>query len=418
MKNNIILFILAFGFNSLVMASEDLCQDKLTKHIELIDESDSYIQTIIPHSKTITSFEIMGLQKYLAARFASLKNLQKFYEDKNNGCSTEVITKAIAIYDFTNIGKNVFTNKELRRVVKGFKKFEGFELTDFISAYEKYTSNEYVEAARIEMEEAKLNLPVKIEFKTSELDYDPNLYAFSDSAINGATSVVAGAARAWGFISDHLKWRKGRIHRNPEMRALVESKLKPLDLVFEKRTFVLANYTIPGHFGHVGIWLGSKEELIELGIWDQEYFKPFQTHVEAGRKIFELRKPGVNFQGLDTFLNLDEFAITRVTNLENVQTIYANLFSQVDKKYDFKFDSRTADKITCSELITFSYGDISWNETKTLFQMSLRPDDLAVKTLEAGSGHELILYLKGNKKKQPVSVLGFEDWKKLFKKKK
>ena len=397
--------------NVSVSNAEDACANQLNSHMNLIDETETFIKNLSTHSKQITSYEVVEFQKVLTARYSSLKNLIKAYEENEN-CVPKVMGRAVAIYDFSTAGKSIFSNVELRRVTKGFQRFPKFELTDYIKNYEKFTKNEFIEKTQLEVIVAGNSLPRGITITTTELDYDPNLHALSDKAIKGSTSVVAGVARVWGFISDHLKWRQGHIGNNPEIKSLVESKLKPLDLVYEKRTFVLSNYTIPGHWGHVGIWLGTKAELIALGIWDQEYFKPFQKEVEAGRSIVEIRKHGINFQGLDTFLNLDEFAISRVNNLENVPSIFENIFSQAEKKYDFKFDSRTADKITCSELITFSYGDIKWHETKTLFQMNLRPDDIAAMTLDEASGHELVLYLKGNKKQKPVSVLGFEEWKK------
>lgn len=419
MKNHsFILITMAFTLITFAQANDN-CFTKLSDHLSLIRESDEQIADLAQHSKSISSYEIMELQKNLAVRYSSLKDLVSTYENPKNNCTPKVLGNAIAIYDFSDISKKIFANTELRRIVKGFKKFKGFELSDYISQYEKYTKNEFIEKTQLEILQAGYNLPDGVQLNTSDLEYDPNLHAISDSAIQGTTTAIAGAARVWGFISDQLKWRKGRINNNPGIKFLVESKLRPLDLLFEKRTFVLANYTIPGHWGHVGIWLGTKEELIALNIWDKDYFKPFQKYVEAGQKIIEIRKPGVNFQGLDTFLNLDEFAITRVGNLEGkYEDIYAGLFSQVEKKYDFKFDSRTADKITCTEFITFSYGDIKWPETKTLFQLSIRPDDIGKMTLDKTSGQELVLYLKGNKKNQPVSILGFDEWKEVFQTKK
>ena len=205
---------------------------------------------------------------------------------------------------------------------------------------------------------------------------------------------------------------------NKEVKALLLSKLKPLDLVYEKRTFVLSNYTIPGHFGHVGIWLGTKEELIALNIWDQEYFKPFRAQVEAGKNIVEIRKQGINYQSLDSFINLDEMAVTRVKNiLDNAEYVFSNLSEQLNKQYDFKFDARSADKLTCTELIAFSYGDIQWHETKTLFQVSLRPDDMALTTLGENASSEFVLFLKGNKDKTTFQNLGYQDWSNLFSKK-
>ena len=87
---------------------------------------------------------------------------------------------------------------------------------------------------------------------------------------------------------------------------------------------------------------------------------------------------------------------------------------QFNKKYDFQFNAHTADKITCSEFIAFSYGDIPWHETKTINQVSLRPDDMALTTLDENPSSEFILFLKGNKDKTTFKSLGSEEWAALF----
>ena len=103
---------------------------------------------------------------------------------------------------------------------------------------------------------------------------------------------------------------------------------------------------------------------------------------------------------------------------DNAESVFTELANQFKKKYDFKFDARSADKITCAELITFSYGDIKWPETKTLFQISISPDDMAKSTLDKDPSSEFVLYLKGNKDKKSFQNLGFEDWSNLYKSKK
>ena len=133
----------------------------------------------------------------------------------------------------------------------------------------------------------------------------------------------------------------------------------------------------------------------------------------------EIRKPGLGFQSLDTFINLDEIAVTRVLGVaDRAANVFQDLMAQAGKAYDFKFDARTADKITCAELITFSYGDIKWHETKTLFQISLRPDDLALLSVTNPEQSEFVLYLKGNKRGGDFQNLDKDEWTKLFKLKK
>ena len=64
-------------------------------------------------------------------------------------------------------------------------------------------------------------------------------------------------------------------------------------------------------------------------------------------------------------------------------------------------------------MIAFSYGNIKWPETKTLFQYSLRPDDLAVLTLDSNSQAKFVLYLIGEKDGTYKNVAE-KDWRKIF----
>ena len=417
MKKLLLLsFIIVLGIHN--ASAEDVCDTTLREHVQLIQSTDTYFLQVNDHASEVSSYEITQIQKKLTQRFLSLKHLFLVYDNEELNCPNKILPTATAIYDFAQVGKTIFNSKSLRRVVKGLVKFEDYQLMDYFAYYKRYTNKKLIVDIQTKIKVSdEVNLLDKK--MIDEVDASPSVIAASDIGVRGATAVVAGAARVWGFISDHLGWREGHLKDNNEAKELLKNNLKPLDLVYEKRKFLLSNYTIPGHWGHVGIWLGTKEELIELGVWDQDYFAPFREFVEAGRSIIEIRKEGINYQSLDTFINLDEVAVTRVKNIsDNAEEIFSELSGQLNKKYDFKFDARTADKITCAELVSFTYGDVRWHETKTLFQISLRPDDMALSTLDEDPASELILYLKGNKDKTTFQNLNFEDWSKVFKIKK
>jgi hypothetical protein len=197
----------------------------------------------------------------------------------------------------------------------------------------------------------------------------------------------------------------------------LKANLKPLDLLFEKRNFTLTNYTIPGHWGHVAIWLGTKEELIANGMWDKDFFIPFKQAIEEGKNIIEIRKKGVQFVSLEHFMNLDEVGVTRIKSARNqMDEIFRNLASEMDTPYDFSFNAQTPDKLTCTELVAYTYGNIRWPEYETFIQVSLRPDDVGILSLYDDTPEEFILYLKGHRK-APFEKIAFEGWKKLFNKK-
>lgn len=392
------------------------CEEVLTNQVAIVDQSEKFILSLVSKkSIDITAYEITMLQKILTNRFLHLTKAVNMYRDSAGEavCSPKIMGSAIAIYDFTELGKKALKDSKLRRIILNFTNFPKYKLTKFKELYDHYTSKEVIQDLLERINEEKITLPSSL-IINEETRGGGSFYAISDVALSGTNSMVSGATRVWGFISDHLKWRNGHLNQNIEAIEAVRGNLKPLDLIYEKRNFTLSNYTIPGHWGHVAVWLGSKEELQDMGIWDEEYFAPFRKFVEDGKNIIEIRKKGMNAVALEDFMNLDEIAITRVSDaLINAAAIFEELAEQIDKKYDFTFNAQSSDKLTCSEFIAFSYGDIHWPETKALFQISIKPDDLAILTLYKNSPVEFVLALKGNKDRS-YDQLNFDDWKELF----
>lgn len=395
------------------------CSEVIDNHVELVEESERFINTLVmKKSLEISAYEVTMLQKILTNRFLHLTKAVNMHRDHEFEitCSPRLLGNAIAIYDFTQLGNKALKDSKLRRIILKFTNFPKYKLTKLRELYDHYTSFEVINDFLYRVKFENLTLPPSLVHDQEEFR-KASFYALSDMAVSGTNTLVSGTTRVWGFISDQLKWRNGRLNKNIEALNLIKNQLKPLDLIYEKRDFTLSNYTIPGHWGHVAVWLGTKEELIELGVWDKDFFAPFRRFVEEGKNIVEVRKKGVNASTLENFMNLDEVAITRVKDVaKNAESILEELVDQIDKKYDFTFNAQSTDKLTCSEFIAFSYGDIRWPETKALFQISIKPDDLALLTLYKNSPSEFVLYLKGHKD-GTFDDLDFTEWTKLFGKK-
>jgi len=413
MKNLIIMLLSLLTTQCFAVSTDELlCQKRLTEHLATVDSSQQELTSLAQNPKKINTYAISQLQKNITQRFLSLKKFMTFYEDDRSNCGSFLVSKAVAIYDFTLFGNVALVNSDLRRIVEDFTTYKDYGLLDFISSYKKYTSNKYIDHIMNEIKDEATKLPQGITLADS---VRKSITTIGDIAIKAAGVVIISVAKLLGFISDHLIFRGGRLHDNEVALNLIQNQLKPLDLIFEKRTFVITNYTIPGNWGHVAIWLGTKKELQELGVWNQPYFAPFRAQVLAGNSILEIRKKGVNYVPLNDFLNLDEIAVTRIKNAkENAESIFHELSLQIGKRYDFQFDAHTLSKITCAELIAFSFGDISWPQNKTLFQNIMRPDDIAVLTTYKNPQEEFILYLKG-KKDKTFENLDFDQWKALYK---
>ncbi|MDH3273758.1 MAG: YiiX/YebB-like N1pC/P60 family cysteine hydrolase [Gammaproteobacteria bacterium] len=184
--------------------------------------------------------------------------------------------------------------------------------------------------------------------------------------------------------------RKGKLYGDEEALRKIKSILQPLDIILEKTPFRLTDKLIPGHFGHVAIWTGTKAELIDAGVWDELLVKQYadQLSIDSDpdsrdqKQIIEALRDGVQLNTLEHFINVDDIAILRPVFAEaNARELKKEAlmmaFRQLGKKYDFNFDVDTTDKIVCSELAYISFPSVDWPTEKTLGRHSISPDNVA-----------------------------------------
>lgn len=420
-----ILFIVSLFLNGLFSAHasevliKDSCDSLIDKHIDVVKKSDEFILSLsIKKPSEILPLDILELKDNLAFRFNSLENTVTEYLKKENACPYQVMTEVLVVFDYYHFGKTALSSAHIRRAIKGFSKHHDYGLNFLEKNYKNALSYSNLRSLQKKIKRLPEFVPEELKVNYNETPEERTTYfKLEDSFLKGTSKSFSRLAFLWGKLSDSLKWRDGRLMGNEPALALIRSDLKPLDLIFEKRTFVLSNYTIPGHWGHVAIYLGSKENLIELGLWEDESFKLFRDKVEEGYDIVEIRKTGMTFVRLSDFVNLDEIAAIRVREFPlSTGEIFKNLLLQSNKKYDFQFNAHTPQEITCTELITNSFGKISWKQTKSLGTVVMQPDDIAELTLRENKAADLVFYLKGTKDNE-VEILGFQDWKNLFKSK-
>ncbi|MDJ0708896.1 MAG: YiiX/YebB-like N1pC/P60 family cysteine hydrolase [Woeseiaceae bacterium] len=184
--------------------------------------------------------------------------------------------------------------------------------------------------------------------------------------------------------------RKGKLYGDDEALRKIQSVLQPLDIILEKTPFRLTDKLIPGHFGHVAIWTGTKAELVDAGVWDNLIISQYADEISSTsnpdskdeQQIIEALRNGVQLSTLEHFLNVDDIAILRPVFSEDnkdelVEEALLMAFRQVGKKYDFNFDVNTTDKIVCSELAYISFPSMDWPTEETLGRHSISPDNVA-----------------------------------------
>lgn len=224
---------------------------------------------------------------------------------------------------------------------------------------------------------------------------------FGDGVLAGLGKVTTGASAAFGAVAGNIAWREGYLKNNRELLAKLEESLKPFDLLMEKKAYKFTDITIPGHWGHVGVYMGSEAQLKELGLWDLEEMAVFRPHISKGKRIFQVRRWGLVFDSLEDFLNLDEMAVLRVEDFttkskQDLTMTLKYLGDQVQKEYDFSFDAMTGETITCTEIIAFSYGPIKWPMDRILGRLTISPNNLAELSFFTGSPLKVLSYITGD----------------------
>jgi hypothetical protein len=227
----------------------------------------------------------------------------------------------------------------------------------------------------------------------------------SDFGARVGSNVVHHASGAFGNGMGAIRWRKGWLWKDQKIYEEIKKQLRPLDVITEKVSYTPTDFFIPGHFSHNAIWLGTKEQLQELGIWDHPVIKPHQEAITKGKSIIETDLSGTHFKSLYDFMNVDEFGLLRfrqdtldVQNDRNkVLKVYEVAFAQLGKTYDFNFDVETTDKLVCSEFLYQSFGDVNWPTEPYIGRTTISPDNVVSLALFDNPPLDLIYYIQGTK---------------------
>lgn len=176
-----------------------------------------------------------------------------------------------------------------------------------------------------------------------------------------------------------VRWRAGKLKNDSAFLSLVSEALQPGDILLEKTPFALTDKTIPGHFGHAAIYIGTREQLAAIGALD---LPVVQTHLEqigSGHVVLEALRGGVVLNTLEHFMNIDDIAVLRPHRLPpaEVRDSIGLALSNFGKRYDFNFDVNTTDTIVCSELVYAAYPQIDFVTKQVFTSFTISPDDIA-----------------------------------------
>lgn len=187
-----------------------------------------------------------------------------------------------------------------------------------------------------------------------------------------------------------------------ELKRLKNKVLEPGDLILKKSNGAFSGKLIPGHFNHLGLYLGTYEQLKSLklsngeNLIDQTLVKKYLPYINLGKTIIDPVRSGVTLSNLENW-KVNDLAIIRLKNYSKSKMSDALLkaINYLGTKYDFNFDLDTKNIIFCSELPYQIFKDVEYKISKNLVRWTINPDDIAE------------LAGKRNNKKKPFQLIYF-----------
>ncbi|MDD5159900.1 MAG: YiiX/YebB-like N1pC/P60 family cysteine hydrolase [Sulfuricurvum sp.] len=198
-----------------------------------------------------------------------------------------------------------------------------------------------------------------------------------------------------------VRWRNGKLREDKGFLDDFSAQLKPGDVLLEKTPFALTDKTIPGHFGHAALYIGTYEQLRDLGALNEPFIKRHLDEIKEGKVILEALREGVVLNSVEHFMNIDDVAVLRPSHLspDEIRGSLDLALSNYGKKYDFDFNVNTTETIVCSELVYVAYPQIDFMTKKVLTSFTISPDDIA--KMASGSANaplELTFFAHDGKK--------------------
>ncbi|MNJ91314.1 hypothetical protein D3C87_89650 [compost metagenome] len=223
----------------------------------------------------------------------------------------------------------------------------------------------------------------------------------------GVRAVTFGVSMGFGNMVGLVQSRQGYLLDLPaKEKEQIASELQPLDILFEKTPFRLTDKMIPGHYGHVAIWIGTEEQIKALGIWGK-IPKQIQERISSGHHIVEALRPGVQINTLEHFLNIDDMLVLRdrrTLSDDYRRTAILTAVAQIGREYDFNFDAFTHHRIVCSEIAYVVFPDVEWPLDKTLGRQTISPDNVVKLSVNRDPILEpVLLYYDGKRYKKDLT---------------
>lgn len=166
------------------------------------------------------------------------------------------------------------------------------------------------------------------------------------------------------------------------VQEVIRPKLEPGDILLTRRDGYLSNTFLPGHWGHAAMYLGSAEEIRELG--EDPKLEEALSALEGKDKdgfryaAIEAIGEGVRLSSAEFAMDANSLAVLRPkVSADEKRTAIRRAIELRGTPYDFSFDVGSQDKIICTELVYRAYAphlDVPFEEV--MGRKTLKPDGM------------------------------------------
>lgn len=170
-----------------------------------------------------------------------------------------------------------------------------------------------------------------------------------------------------------------------ELERVHTEVLQPGDVVIEKKEGTFGDFAIPGHFGHVAIYVGREDQLQDLKLPDGSLFlnhpvvQEVLPQIRAGKTTVESNLPKARMLDVRNWA-VSDFAVLRLKSYpsELLGEALLKALRYNDTTYDYFFDVNTRNVVVCSELPYQVFDGVLFRTKKIVDRWTVSPDDVAV----------------------------------------
>ena len=211
---------------------------------------------------------------------------------------------------------------------------------------------------------------------------------YPDWMINLAESNI-GTLRRLGLI----QLRPGWMVSQPQAVALLESALRPMDVVFFHSDNRVSGLLIPGQFTHGAVYIGTESQLRASGLWHLPALVPFHDQIRAGAVYLEAVDGGVRLAPAEVVLDIDAVVALRSHGTDRAMALERGM-EQMGTPFDMRFDAVDASELFCAELISLMFAEAQLPRTLVPGRETILIDGIVAGALSGDLPFTLVGYVE------------------------